>query len=74
MRTTLNIDDEVLEELKRYASARSISAGEAATSLIIDGLRKPLGTRVEQGFTVFDVPAYSPALSQEHIQRLIDEL
>ena len=74
MRTTWNIDDDVLEEVKQYASARTISAGEAATSLLKQSLRRPLGTRVEQGFTVFDVPDDSPVITQEHVQRMIDEL
>ena len=68
MRTTWNIDDDVLEEVKQYASARTISAGEAATSLLKQSLRRPLGTRVEQGFTVFDVPDDSPVVTQEHVQ------
>ena len=74
MRTTWNIDDDVLEEVKQYASARTISAGEAATSLLKQSLRRPLGTRVEHGFTVFDVPDDSPVVTQEHVQRMIDEL
>jgi len=74
MRTTWNIDDDVLKEVKQYASARTISAGEAATSLLKQSLRRPLGTRVEQGFTVFDVPDDSPVVTQEHVQRMIDEL
>jgi len=74
MRTTWNIDDAVLEEVKQYASARAISAGQAATSLIKQSLNKPLGTRVENGFTVFDVPDDSPILTLEDTLRLEDEL
>jgi hypothetical protein len=74
MRTTVNIDDEVLEEVKRYARARTIPAGDAISYLLKQALRKPLGTRVENGFTVFDVPDDSPIVTQEHVQRLIDEL
>jgi hypothetical protein len=74
MRTTWNIDDDVLEEVKEYARARTMPAGEAATFLLKQSLRKPIGTRVENGFQVFDVPEDSPTLTQEHVQRLIDEL
>jgi len=74
MRTTWNIDDDVLEEVKRYASVRAISAGEAASALLKQSLRRPLGTRIEQGFTVFDVPEDSPIITLEHTLRLEDEL
>jgi hypothetical protein len=74
MRTTVNIEDEVLEEVKQYARARTMPAGDAISYLLKQALRKPLGTRVENGFTVFDVPDDSPIVTQEHVQRLIDEL
>ena len=74
MRTTWNIDDDVLEEVKEYARARTMPAGEAATYLLKQSLRKPLGTRVENGFLVFDVPEDSPIVTLEHTLRLEDEL
>ena len=74
MRTTWNLDDEIVEEVKQYARARSISAGEAASHLIRQGLKAQLGTRVENGFEVFDVPEGSSVVTQEHVQRMIDNL
>jgi hypothetical protein len=74
MRTTWNYDDEIVEVVKDYARTRSIPAGEAASELIKRGLRARLGTRFENGFEVFDVPDDSPIVTQEHVQRLIDEL
>ena len=37
-------------------------------------LNKPLGTRIENGFEVFDVPEGSPIVTLEHTLRLEDEL
>jgi len=74
MRTTLNINDEVLEQVKQYAAARSMATGDAASYLLKQALNRPLGTRIENGFEVFDVPEDSPVVTQEHVQRLIDEL
>lgn len=74
MRTTVNIEDEVLDEVRQYARARTMPAGDAISYLLKQALRKPLGTRVEKGFLVFDVPEDSPIVSQEHAQRLIDEI
>jgi len=74
MRTTWNVDDEVVEEIKEYARSRTIPAGKAVSLLLRQALRRPLGTRIENGFEVFDVPEDSPIVTQEHVQRLIDEL
>jgi len=74
MRTTWNIDDEIVEEVKQYARIRSIPAGEAAGQLIRQGLRAGIGIRYESGFPVFDTPADSPVVTLEHTLRLEDEL
>ena len=44
MRTTLEIRDDVLEKMKAYAAARSISNGSAATKLIERGLTAEVPT------------------------------
>jgi hypothetical protein len=74
MRTTLNINDEVLERVKEYAAARSMATGDAASYLLKQALNRPLGTRIENGFEVFDVPDDSPIVTLEHTLRLEDEL
>jgi len=74
MRTTLNIDDEVLEQVKQNAAARSMPTGQAASCLLNQALKKPLGTRIENGFEVFDLPDDSPIVTLEHVQKMIDEL
>jgi hypothetical protein len=74
MRTTLNIDDDVLKEVKRYAAARSMATGAAISYLIERSLSRPLGTRIEDGFEVFDVPSDSPVVTLEQTLRLEDEL
>ena len=74
MRTTLDIRDDVLEQVREYATARSISKGAAASYLLQQALNRPLGTRVENGFEVFDVPDDSPIVTLEHTLRLEEEL
>jgi hypothetical protein len=54
MRTTLDIRDDVLEQVKAYAAARSISQGLAASELIQRGLRAEVPTVWENGLLVFD--------------------
>jgi hypothetical protein len=74
MRTTWNVDDEIVEGVKEYALARSISAGEAASQLIRRGLKSGIGIRYEDGIPVFDTPEDSPTVTLEHTLRLEDEL
>jgi hypothetical protein len=74
MRTTLEIQDAVLERVKEYATARSISYGAAATEILERGLTARLGIRYEEGVPVFDVPAGSPTVTLEHALRLEDDL
>jgi hypothetical protein len=73
MRTTLDIRDDVLEQVKHHAVARSMPTGAAASFLLQQALNRPLGTRVENGFEVFDVPGDSPIVTLEQTLRLEDE-
>ncbi len=59
MRTTLAIDDDVLEEVKQYAAQRDISLGKAATDLIRRGISRPLSLKCIDGI-------YVPVSTCEH--------
>jgi len=74
LRTTIDIKDQVLQRVKEYAAARSISNGAAATELLERGLNARLGIRYEEGVALFDVPEESPVVSLENTLRLEDEL
>ncbi len=74
MRTTIDIKDQVLQRVKEYAAARSISNGAAANELLERGLNARLGIRYEEGVALFDVPEESPVVSLENTLRLEDEL
>lgn len=75
MRTTLNVDDDVLETARELAYFRQISVGEALSMLARRGLAARMGTRRDpvSGLLVFDVPEDAPALTPEIIERA-DEL
>lgn len=73
MRTTLNLDEDVLQLLKSYASDRSIALGEAASELVRRGLEAPVRMRLENGFYVVDLPPDGPKVSSARVKRLIDE-
>jgi negative regulator of replication initiation len=73
MRTTINLDDDVLEQVKQYADSRSLALGRAASDLIRRGLNAPLQTQVVNGFHVVVLPEGSPSLTTERVKTLLDE-
>jgi hypothetical protein len=74
MRTTFNLDDEVLGLVRQYAESRSLALGKAVSELVQRGLRAPLATKVVNGIVVFDIPPDSPPISSEHVRKLESEL
>ncbi|HEV2383540.1 MAG TPA: antitoxin [Terriglobia bacterium] len=73
MRTTLNIEDGVLEKVKAYASDRSLGLGKAVSQLVRRGLAAQSATRTLNGLQVFDLPEDSPIVSVEDVRRLGDQ-
>lgn len=74
MRTTLNLDDDVLEILKEYAENRSVALGKAASELVRRGVSTPTPTRMVNEFVVFDLPPDSPRITTERVKELESEL
>jgi len=73
MRTTLNLDDDVLELLKDYAENRSVALGKAASELVRRGLEAPVQTRVINGFHAVVLPANSPTVNSNKVKQLIED-
>jgi hypothetical protein len=74
VRTTLSLDDDVLQEVRTYAKSRDVAIGKAVSDLIRRGLHAPLQTRVVNGFHVVELPPGSPPVSAEDVERFEDEL
>ena len=74
MRTTLNLDDEVLELVRVYAESRSMPLGRAVSDLVRKGLRGPARFKMVNGFCVVDLPSDSPTVTTEHVKKLESEL
>jgi hypothetical protein len=74
MRTTLNLDDDVLEMVKQYSDERSMPMGKAVSQLVRRALHTPLPTRTVNGIQVFVLPPGSPPVDPELIKRLADEI
>lgn len=73
MRTTLNIDDDLLQILKSYAEARSVGLGKAASELMRRGLSAPVETRMEHGFCAVVLPGAAAKITSEHVKRLLED-
>ena len=73
MRTTLNLDDDVLESLKEYADNRSVALGKAASELMRRGLAAPVQMRMVNGFCTVVLPPGSPKITSEKVKQLLEE-
>jgi hypothetical protein len=78
MRTTLDIDDDVLQAVKDVAAAQRISAGRAASELIRRGLRTPdaeesLRKSIVVKNGVHMLPKRDHVVTSELVNRLRDE-
>lgn len=73
MRTTVNLDDDVLHMAKQYARNRALGLGKAVSELVRRGINASRPTRTVNGLQVFDLPADSPRITTEDVHSLEDE-
>jgi hypothetical protein len=74
MRTTLSLDDDVFQVVRRYAESRSLGLGKAVSELVRKGLAAPVPTRTVNGIQVFDLPPDSPRVTTKRVKELESEL
>lgn len=72
MRTTLSIDDDVLDAARALARAEGRSIGEVVSGLARRGLRPPPRRRTRR-FPTFDVPPDAAPITPEDVARALDE-
>ena len=73
MRTTLNIDDEILEVAKSLAGERNLSVGAVVSELARRGLQQRATRRGRKGFPVFAVSRDSTHLTLDRVKRYENE-
>lgn len=73
MRTTLSLDDDVVEIAKDYAAVKNLSLGAAVSDLVRKGIEAPLPVRLVNGLYVADLPPDSPVVTAERVKELMDE-
>ena len=70
MRTTLALDDDVLELATRQAKLRGVSLGKTVSDLLRKGLNASTPARDKDGLVVFHLPADSPKVTTEDVRRI----
>lgn len=73
MRTTVNIDDDVLELAKGWASWNKCSLGSALSELARRGFPRATVTVNEYGMPVFGVAPGGKTITDEDVYRALDE-
>ena len=73
MRTTLEIDDDVIGEAKRLARERGVSLGRVVSDLARAALPDSTRPKYRNGLRVFERAPGSPTIDMEFVNRLRDE-
>jgi hypothetical protein len=73
MRTTLVIEDDVLEAARSLAEAEGKSVGEVISTLARRGLAPQPQEAIEGGFPVFSVTPGAKPITLEMVQRALEE-
>ncbi len=72
MRTTLNLDDDVLAIAKSLAAARNISVGDAVSYLMRKGLEARAPVQIRNGFHVFCVDESTPGFGPDEVKAALE--
>jgi hypothetical protein len=73
MRTTLDIDDDVLQAAKELATARRKTAGQVLSDLARKGLEPRRTYRVRNGVPILPHRPGAPFITCEDVRRWLDE-
>jgi CTP:molybdopterin cytidylyltransferase MocA len=73
MRTTLTLDDDILELAARQAKLRGVSLGKTVSDLLRRGLSASTPARDKAGLVVFHLPADSPKVTTDDVRRIETE-
>ena len=74
MRTTIDIDDDILQAAKELAAAHKMTVGEMVTELIRKGLQRPASAvRMRNGVPLLTHRPGAPPTTMAMVNRLRDE-
>ena len=73
MRTTLTLDEDVLELAARQAKLRGVSLGQTVSDLARRELSATTPAQAKDGLVMFHLPADSPKVTTDEVRRLETE-
>jgi hypothetical protein len=73
MRTTLSLDDDILDAARSLSEAEGRSLGEVISELARRGLTPRPESSEEEGFPVFSVPPGAKPITLEMVQKALEE-
>ncbi|MEX0837843.1 MAG: antitoxin [Gemmatimonadota bacterium] len=73
MRTTVNLDEDVLRAIRSLARERGESLGSVISSLVREALRRPEPVQYEMDVPVFRVREDAPPLTPEMVQSALED-
>ena len=73
MRTTLKLDDDILDAARSLAAQQRKTVGEVISELVRRALRQRPASRSEKGFPVFDVSPDAPPLTSERVREALED-
>jgi len=73
MRTTLNLDEDVLRAVRSLARERGTSLGDIVCELVREALRPPEAPTYEGSFPVFRVREGAPPITPEMVESALED-
>ena len=73
MRTTVNLDDDIMRAIRSIANERGESLGAVISSLLRDALRRPPPVAYEMDVPVFQVREGAPPITPEMVQSALED-
>jgi hypothetical protein len=73
MRTTLTLDDDVIEAASKRAEALHISLGKAVSDLARRGLESTLPVKDVNGLVVFSPPKGAPTITMKKVKEALSD-
>ncbi|MGB9633934.1 MAG: CopG family transcriptional regulator [Chloroflexaceae bacterium] len=74
MRTTLDIEDDVLQAARELARQRGVSVGRVISDLVRQALTPPAPGQIRNGVPLFPIQPGAQVVTPELINQLRDEL
>jgi hypothetical protein len=73
VRTTLDLDDDLLQAAKEIAERRRTTAGRVVSDLLRAALRPAKPVRIRNGVPLLDLGAGAPIVTEALVNQLLDE-